>query len=96
MFTVTDSASAMLAQLLQQAEGEDANVFRLGRSGEDFGLMLDQERDGDEVFHRDEQPVLVVEKDVHDQLAEAAMDVAETPEGPQLRLLPAGETGQQA
>lgn len=91
MFTLTANATSTLADLLEQNKQNDEDVFRLNRNGDQFGLSLDQQRDGDEVYHKDEKPVLVLGADVTEHLSEVAMDIADTPQGQQLTLVPAEE-----
>lgn len=88
MFTLSESASVILSELLEENRQSDGDVFRLERNGDQFGLIVDQQHDGDEVFHQNEKPVLVLNTDVAEHLAEVAMDFTETPEGQQLKLMP--------
>ncbi len=69
----------------ERAEAPD-DTPRLVHGGVGFRLEFDAACSDDHVYHSGDVPVLLVSPDVAAMLANAAIDVAETEEGPRLLL----------
>ena len=87
MLSVTEEAVAALAKSLDESEADDEQSLRLSRSpAGEYGLAIDQERDGDQVVRQEERPVLLIDQEVSNQLDGAVLDLIEAPEGIRLTL----------
>lgn len=87
MINVTEKALGMLENSLIANQANEGDALRLARNPEgEFGLALDQEREGDHVVKSEERPVLIVDKGVSDALDGATLDVDESPAGARLTL----------
>lgn len=87
MLNVTEKARDILAQTLETSEAADEQGLRLARTPQgEFGLAIDEEREGDQVVKQDERPVLFVDQEVSTALDGAILDVDESPEGTRLTL----------
>lgn len=87
MINVTEKAIDVLAITLSTNEAGEEQGLRLARNAEgQFGLALDEPREGDEVVKQEERPVLLVDKEVSSALDGAVLDVDETAEGARLTL----------
>lgn len=84
MLTVTDSAGALLSDMLSEAPDEAA--VRFVPQGNGLAPKLDAERPGDATFTHDEKTVLVLDPQISELLADKTLDVQQTPQGPQLAL----------
>jgi hypothetical protein len=75
---VSDRALVVMANALEAGQLPEEQVLRL-RMGEDgeFGLVLDEARDGDEIISRNERPVLHIDFDTATSLNGAKLDLAE-------------------
>jgi Fe-S cluster assembly iron-binding protein IscA len=87
MLTITDKAAALIGEVLDAARENDADVFRLSRVGQDLGLAVDEERDGDQVVQHEERRVLVIELDLALELDGITIDAIDAPDGQRLMLL---------
>jgi hypothetical protein len=88
MLAVTESARAVLEQILANSEPALEQALRLTRNGEDeFGLALDEERAGDQVVTSGAKPVLLVETTLADELHGVMLDAMQMPDGPSLRMV---------
>ena len=78
MLIVTDRALVMMANALEAGQLPEEQVLRLsmGDDGE-FGLVLDEARDGDEIISRNERPVLHIDLNTSTSLNGAKLDLAE-------------------
>lgn len=87
MLKVTEKVVDVLARSLDASEASDEQGLRLARTPEgEFGLAIDEEREGDQVVKQEERPILFVDQDVASALDGATLDVAESPEGTRLTL----------
>jgi Fe-S cluster assembly iron-binding protein IscA len=87
MITVTDKAIDALAESLESSEASDEQRLRLARNpGGEFGLAIDEERDGDQVVKHNDRTVLVIDETVATSLDGATLDVVDLPEGQRLTL----------
>lgn len=95
MLSVTDKAVDILAQSLEASEANEGQSLRLARTPQgEFGLAIDEEREGDQVVKHAEKPILVVDQEVSSALDGAVLDVVESPEGQRLTLRMAEEPPQ--
>jgi Fe-S cluster assembly iron-binding protein IscA len=85
MLTVTETASAYLAQLLVQASKPDDMVVRLerGTTG-NLTLRFDYALPDDTTFEHQDKAVLVFSPQIAPMLADNTLDVHDDEEGPQL------------
>lgn len=84
MLQITDEAKSTLKNTLDDT-GQDGNVFRLGRQGEDLAIGIGDAEAGDTVFDLDGSPILAVPSDLAEEL-DATIDVELTQEGARLVL----------
>lgn len=77
MLIVSERALALMANALDAGQLPEKQALRLAK-GEDgeFGLVLDEARDGDEIISRDERPVLYIDSDTSPTVHGATLDVA--------------------
>jgi hypothetical protein len=88
MLAVTDSARDVLEQILANSDPAQEQALRLTRNADDeFGLALDEQRDGDQVVSSGDQPVLLVEHSLADELQGVMLDASQMPDGPSLRMV---------
>ena len=89
---VTDSAKAELKRVLGTYSLESGRGFRLvtppAWEGEgDFGIVIDVEKDGDEVVELDGARLLMVDQALAERLSGAVMDFKDSPPaGPRFTL----------
>ena len=78
MLIVSDRALTVMANALDAGELAEEQVLRLamGADGE-YGLVIDEARDGDEIISRDERPVLYIGNEASPSLHGATLDVAD-------------------
>ena len=78
MLIVSDRALTVMANALDAGELAEEQVLRLamGADGE-YGLVIDEARDGDEIISRDERPVLYIGSEASPLLHGATLDVAD-------------------
>jgi Fe-S cluster assembly iron-binding protein IscA len=90
MLTVTDKASQYLSEALSRREEGLPGSIRLVYVEEGYQLILDDAKDGDQVFEQDGQSYLVVDAEVGEALVDATIDVQESPQGTRITLLATG------
>ncbi len=78
MLIVSDRALVVMANALEAGQLPEDQILRLttGEDG-DFGLVLDEARDGDEIISRNEKPVLYIDLKTATSLNGAKLDLAE-------------------
>ncbi|MCH8051888.1 MAG: hypothetical protein IIC86_07715 [Chloroflexi bacterium] len=78
MLIVSDRALVVMANALEAGQLPEEQVLRLAK-GEDgeFGLVLDEAHDGDEIISRNEKPVLHIDMETSASLNGAKLDLAE-------------------
>jgi Fe-S cluster assembly iron-binding protein IscA len=86
VLTVTDAASAHLAQMLADAEAPDDVAIRIVAREGGLVLALDSTNTEDATFDHEERTVLVLDTEVSKLLEEKTLDVQDTEEGPQLAV----------
>jgi hypothetical protein len=90
MLQVSAAALNLLKEALECERTQDAHVFRLEFSNDEFVLNLDEVRSDDVKFEQDGSTVLAAPRDVADSLlGETTIDLEPTAEGPKLVLLTA-------
>jgi len=85
MLNVTEPAANLLHKTLEH-KAEDDGILRLTRSGEGLGLVVDMEKEGDQIVAHDGRNVLAVDPDLSRELEGVVMDLVEAPEGPRLAM----------
>jgi len=75
---VSDRALAVMANALDAGELAEEQVLRLamGEDGE-YGLVIGEVREGDEIISRDERPVLYIDSETAPAIHGATLDVAD-------------------
>ncbi len=78
MLIVSDRALVVMANALEVGQLPEEQILRLamGEDGE-FGLVLGEARDGDEIISRNERPVLHIDSETLMSLHGAKLDVAD-------------------
>ncbi len=78
MLIVSDRALVVMANALEAGQLPEEQILRLemGEDGE-FGLVLAEARDGDEVISRNEKPVLYIDIETSTSLHGAKLDLEE-------------------
>lgn len=87
MLTVTEAASARLAQILSQQGLPEDIAVRLVHEGQGIALQQDSERAGDTTFQHEGRTVLLLDAEVSALLAGNTLDI----EGAKLTLLDSQE-----
>jgi hypothetical protein len=75
MLTVTDAATALLAEMLDERGLPDDIAVRLVYQSEGIALQQDSERDGDTSYQHEGRTVLLLDSEVSDLLKEGTLDV---------------------
>ena len=86
MLSVTESASAHLAQMLTDVEAPDDVAIRFVLEGRGLTMGLDKERPEDATIDHMGKTVLLLDNNISELLADKTLDVEESDEGPQLAL----------
>lgn len=86
MFSITETAGAHLAGLLEREEAPEDVVVRLEQSEDGLAIRLGNAHPGDSAFTHEGRTVLVLDDEICQELADSKLDVEDTDEGPQLRL----------
>lgn len=92
MLSVTEQAAEVLAKTLESGDIPDGQGLRLARNAAgEFGLAVDEKRDGDQIVETSDREVLYVDEAVSEAVAGAVLDVTEAPDGVRLALRMPGE-----
>jgi Fe-S cluster assembly iron-binding protein IscA len=94
MLTVTESACAHLAEMLDEANAPGGAAARFVVGTEGLSLAMDAKKEGDHTFEHGDRTVLLVAPDVSELLTDKTLDLKTTDKGPALTLedtLGAGE-----
>jgi len=92
LLSVTDQAADVLAKTLESGDIPDGQGLRLARNAAgEFGLAVDEKRDGDQIVQSSEREVLFVDEMVSQALDGAVLDVTEAPDGTRLALRMPGD-----
>jgi len=87
MLNVSQQAVDVLAETLENSDAGDQQGLRLARTpAGEYGLAVDEQREGDQVVRREDRPVLLVDQEVSASLDGATLEVVELPEGRRLTL----------
>jgi len=89
---VTERATEHLKQILDGTEHEDDQILRIVSDAQgNSQLVLDTQKDGDQVVEHNGKPIVVVEPVLSKGLSGTTLDVKQTPENqnqPTLTLSP--------
>ena len=92
MLSITEQAADVLTKTLESNDIPDGQGLRLARNAAgEFGLAVDEKRDGDHIVAASEREVLFVDQDVSQALDGAVLDVTEAPDGTRLALKMPGD-----
>jgi Fe-S cluster assembly iron-binding protein IscA len=95
MLNVSDKAIQVIEQALDSNEVEDKQALRLAKNDDgEFGLALDEQKDGDQVIAKEERALLYVDSEVSNKLDGATLDVVDSPGGVRLALSMPNNGGQ--
>ena len=87
MLTVTDSACATLANILETNNAPENIALRLGAAPQGgLGLAPDSPATDDQSYHHEGKTVLVVAPDLVSQLGGVTLDTEQGENGPQLAI----------
>ena len=91
MLTVTDSAREELKRTLETRSLDPGQCLRLAVppvwSGEgDFGIVIDEQGQGDYAVELEGAKVLLVDPAVAEQLSSSVLDFKDSPDGPRFTL----------
>jgi iron-sulfur cluster assembly protein len=86
MIHVTERAREMLKEALDEVIEGAPVTLRLGPTPSGLGLFPDTPRDDDEVVEHEGQPILLIDRDVGEALANKTIDVEESDDGSRLVL----------
>ena len=86
MFGMAEAAGAHLAGLLERDEAQQGVFARLEQEEGGLALRLGHAHRGDRTFAHEGETVLVLDKELRQELADSTLDVEDTDEGPRLRL----------
>ena len=91
MVTVTDRAKAELKRILETSNLDPGKLLRLATppvwTGEgDFGVVIDEEGDGDHAVNFQEFKVLLVDADLAQRLSTSVLDFKDSSNGPRFTL----------
>jgi Fe-S cluster assembly iron-binding protein IscA len=88
MLQVSDAALTLLKEALESERSEDAHVFRLEFSNNQFVLNLEEVQAEDVEFEHEGSTVLAAPQEVAENLlSETTIDMESTDQGPTLVLL---------
>ncbi len=86
MLTVTESAAAHLAKLLDEAGAAEGVAARITTTAEGLRLAMDNPRPDDESFEHGERTVLLLDRQTCDSIGERTLGLSRKPEGDALTL----------
>jgi Fe-S cluster assembly iron-binding protein IscA len=86
MLTVTDSACALINDLLDRSEAPDDAAARLTVGDQGLQMTIDTQRDGDQSFDHEGKTVLLIDEQVASLLEDKSIDTQETEQGPVLAV----------
>jgi hypothetical protein len=82
MFTMTDSAGALLSQFLRTKQVAKGSAVRIAREDREIAFMVDKIRPGDHGYQYRDRIVLVLGDDVRQALAGKMLRCESSEEGP--------------
>ncbi len=85
MLTVTDKAAQYFLDTLKK-ESAPGGACRIVKSEESYRFILDEAKEGDQVFEHEGENYLLLDTEVGEALSSATLDVHESPEGTRLTL----------
>ncbi len=84
MLTVTDKAAQYVRETLMKESAPGA--YRVVKAEKGYGTILDEAKEGDQVFEHEGENYLLLDTEVGEALSNATVDVKESPEGTRLTL----------
>jgi Fe-S cluster assembly iron-binding protein IscA len=94
MLIVTDSAKALVADMLAEHEAAETDAARLVIEGEDYNLQVDTAGPEDETYEHGGRTVLILAPSVTQTLDQMVLDTTETEEGTELALRDGSDAGE--
>lgn len=86
MLIVTDKAAQYLCETLTRKPESSPEALRVVYNEEGYQLILDDAKEGDQVFEHDGQNYLFLDAEVGEALSNATIDVQESPQGTRITL----------
>ena len=86
MFSITEAAGAYLTGSLERKEAPEDVFARLEQEEGQLALRLGHAHLEDSTFAHEGRTVLVIDKELCQELADSTLDVEDTEAGPRLRL----------
>jgi Fe-S cluster assembly iron-binding protein IscA len=90
MLIVTDKAAQYLRETLTRKPEGSPEALRVVYNEEGYQLVLDDAKEGDQVFEQDGQNYLFLDAPVGEALSDATLDVQESPQGTRITLAVTG------
>jgi hypothetical protein len=84
MISISQFAASVLYKTLQKSKVREGQSLRLAREKERFVLQVDSPIKTDRVIKYKDTVVLMVNRDLENELGNARIDIEETTEGPDL------------
>lgn len=86
MLTVTEAATAHLADMLEKSDAPEGHAIRVVPAQGSVALRLDEPQPEDQSVEHGGKTVLVLDTQVQEMLGERTLDVDQTENGPALAL----------
>jgi Fe-S cluster assembly iron-binding protein IscA len=86
MLTVTDSAAQEIAAMLEQYDSPDGAAVRLIRDEQGIGMTIDEPAPSDVTIDHADKPLVVMDAEVSELLAERTLHVQKSEQGLQFQL----------
>ena len=90
MLTVTDKAAQYFRETLKKESAPGA--CRIVKTEEGYRFILDEAKEGDQVFEHEGENYLLLDTEVGEALSGATLDVQESPDGTRLILSQGGSS----
>ncbi len=90
MLIVTDKAAQYLRETLARKPEGSPEALRVVYNEEGYQLVLDDAKEGDQVFEQEGQNYLFLDAPVSEALSDATLDVQESPQGMRITLAVTG------
>jgi outer membrane biosynthesis protein TonB len=90
MLIVTDKAAQYLRETLTRKPEGSPEALRVVYNEDGYQLVLDDAKEGDQVFEQEGQNYLFLDAPVSEALSDATLDVQESPQGTRITLAVTG------
>jgi Fe-S cluster assembly iron-binding protein IscA len=90
MLIVTDRAAQYLRETLTRKPEGSPEALRVVYNEDGYQLVLDDAKEGDQVFEQEGQNYLFLDAPVSEALSDATLDVQESPQGTRITLAVTG------